>query len=210
MKVLSFLILISSSVSIHASPKCDLCTYIIGIAEKHFIAKDSEASLLTFLTQGCVHVMNQNPGAGHFCMQFVHENIDTIYGDFESGKTTCDVCDATGMCIPPDMCASPTNSKKEDLPKALETSGICNMCHFIIATGEKAFKNGEPESTLLTNLTRECYAFMSTGSQEPTYICLNLVNKYIDTLYADFTKGVTTCSLCNSGDYCTAKDNCQN
>uniref|UniRef100_A0AC35U909 Saposin B-type domain-containing protein n=1 Tax=Rhabditophanes sp. KR3021 TaxID=114890 RepID=A0AC35U909_9BILA len=115
------MIIFTFSVFINATPKCDLCTYIIGIAEKHFLAKDSEGSLLTFLTQGCVHVMYQNPGAGNFCMQFVHQNIGTIYGEFEGGKSTCDVCETTGMCLPSDVSTTTQSTfVKQDLPKQLE------------------------------------------------------------------------------------------
>uniref|UniRef100_A0A0N5CG38 Saposin B-type domain-containing protein n=1 Tax=Strongyloides papillosus TaxID=174720 RepID=A0A0N5CG38_STREA len=86
---------------------CQICCHIIGHAERHFHQQTPENRLLHELTRECLRLGQMNQQDGQVCLQQVHKLIDTIYKDFEAGKTPIQVCVDAGDCTASDKCAAP-------------------------------------------------------------------------------------------------------
>uniref|UniRef100_A0AC35UCR9 7TM_GPCR_Srx domain-containing protein n=1 Tax=Rhabditophanes sp. KR3021 TaxID=114890 RepID=A0AC35UCR9_9BILA len=103
-------------------------------------------------------------------------------------------------------------------------SDSCIICHEVISTAQTKFGNGEPESSLLTDLTSLCYSF---GGQvgctnqfnchnrkdkqftsQDIILCIQLVRAHIDSLYSQFEAGFSACEFCGKNNYCTQYDTC--
>uniref|UniRef100_A0AC35U8J8 Saposin B-type domain-containing protein n=1 Tax=Rhabditophanes sp. KR3021 TaxID=114890 RepID=A0AC35U8J8_9BILA len=84
----------------------------------------------------------------------------------------------------------------------------CDICHQVIATAESHFKKGEPESTLLAELTTDCIAMGKTYGQQAVSICLKTVQQHIDRIYYHFENGMTPCTFCRAAESCLPTDAC--
>uniref|UniRef100_A0AC35U2C0 Saposin B-type domain-containing protein n=1 Tax=Rhabditophanes sp. KR3021 TaxID=114890 RepID=A0AC35U2C0_9BILA len=84
----------------------------------------------------------------------------------------------------------------------------CGICQQVIASAELNYKNGEPESTLLTDLTRQCYAFAPTYGRQAISTCLQIVNGEIDKIYNYFEEGLKKCAICGYAQACEQTDTC--
>uniref|UniRef100_A0AC35U816 Saposin B-type domain-containing protein n=1 Tax=Rhabditophanes sp. KR3021 TaxID=114890 RepID=A0AC35U816_9BILA len=101
-----FLILVLANVYLinaAQSQTCQMCNYIIGIAEQHFKQNEPESDLLTLLTQGCYYLGGVVSGSiiGP-CLNLVNGHIDTLYSDFQSGMTAWDLCNQQKLCTSAD------------------------------------------------------------------------------------------------------------
>uniref|UniRef100_A0AC35UEE0 Histone H4 n=1 Tax=Rhabditophanes sp. KR3021 TaxID=114890 RepID=A0AC35UEE0_9BILA len=78
---------------------------IQGIAEQHFKQNKPEGDLLKILTQGCYYLgATVSNGIQGPCLSLVYANIDTLYGDFQSGMN------AWTLCIQQKLCTAADNS----------------------------------------------------------------------------------------------------
>lgn len=89
-----------------AMTQCGICCHIVGHAERHFHQKTPENRLLHELTRECLRLGHINQQDGQICLQQVHKMIDTIYKDFEAGKTPIQVCNDMGDCTATDVCSA--------------------------------------------------------------------------------------------------------
>uniref|UniRef100_A0AC35U0U8 Saposin B-type domain-containing protein n=1 Tax=Rhabditophanes sp. KR3021 TaxID=114890 RepID=A0AC35U0U8_9BILA len=86
----------------------------------------------------------------------------------------------------------------------------CAICQQVIVKAESNFKNGEPESTLLTDLTRQCYAIAQPYGTQAITTCLQIVNTEIDKIYSHFQAGMSPCTICTAAQSCVPADACGN
>uniref|UniRef100_A0AC35TVM2 Saposin B-type domain-containing protein n=1 Tax=Rhabditophanes sp. KR3021 TaxID=114890 RepID=A0AC35TVM2_9BILA len=84
----------------------------------------------------------------------------------------------------------------------------CAICHEVIKAAESHFKNGEPEISLLTDLTRQCYTYGGQYGMNAITTCLQIVDANIDKIYGHFQNGMTPCQVCNIAKSCVAGDAC--
>uniref|UniRef100_A0AC35TXF5 Saposin B-type domain-containing protein n=1 Tax=Rhabditophanes sp. KR3021 TaxID=114890 RepID=A0AC35TXF5_9BILA len=84
----------------------------------------------------------------------------------------------------------------------------CTICHEVIGAAEQHFKNGEPETTLLTDLTRLCYTYGGEYGINAITACLQIVDAHIDKIYGHFQNGMTPCQICTLAKSCVASDAC--
>uniref|UniRef100_A0AC35U910 Saposin B-type domain-containing protein n=1 Tax=Rhabditophanes sp. KR3021 TaxID=114890 RepID=A0AC35U910_9BILA len=90
-------------VNAERSEICNMCNYIIGVAEKHFTQNEPESDLMKLLTQGCYYLGNS--GGGQIvgpCLDLIHKNIDTLYSDFQSGMNAWTLCNQQKLCTAAD------------------------------------------------------------------------------------------------------------
>uniref|UniRef100_A0AC35U822 Saposin B-type domain-containing protein n=1 Tax=Rhabditophanes sp. KR3021 TaxID=114890 RepID=A0AC35U822_9BILA len=94
------------------------------------------------------------------------------------------------------------------ITKASADPTECGICSRIMIAAENNFKNGEPESTLLTDLTADCYSIAGFYGPSAISTCLQIINGSIDNIYKHFQAGMKPCDICKLAQSCTAADTC--
>ncbi|KAE9554465.1 hypothetical protein FO519_002339 [Halicephalobus sp. NKZ332] len=186
--------------------ECELCTRVIGAAERHFHNNvTTQDRLKRELDRECVafsHTHNQNVSKD--CIAFVDANIATIFTEISAGKRPWQICQDIGVCHRgtggPTGGPSSAPVEAEELPQ----HDPCHTCNFIIGRAEHHFRPNETSDQLKANLDRECQQLAQWQGNDTAAKCQQIVDANIQTIYNDIKAGKRPYQVCIDLGECTA------
>jgi uncharacterized protein (DUF2141 family) len=176
---------------------CRTCEIIVNIARHHFNnTVNDEAALQAQLLMECARLAQfEGQAASDHCTQVVNANIDMIYNDMHTNKTSRQTCQDIKEC--------PMIIKRQKR----QAHNPCRTCEIIVGIAKRHFHNNfTDQGALQTQLLAECQNLINHGfTADEVANCVALVNNNMPAIYQEMVNNPTAppMKICTDLKQCT-------
>jgi len=165
---------------------CDLCKYVVGLAETWVEANATEQQIEQFLDGVCDFTPDPTD-----CKTFVNNNLNQIIKWIEQNEDAETICTQLGMCTSKPLKGKPTKPAKVN-------DADCDLCTYVVGIAETWLASNATEQQIEQFLDSAC-----DFTPDPTD-CTNFVNTNLNQIIQWIEKGEDAQTICSQLGMCNS------